>query len=181
MVATAPAALPSSAASKRYARKAEHKDLAKLSADSNPDRALTRPEEAFVDAVLLGWPYWRCFVIATGSNAKKNSCEVNAWRWMKRPAIQKTLAVRRHSLDERMAATRTEKRVVLANILRDPGVPALARIGAIQVDNRMTGDDEPKKTVGGGAALVFSVDPMRDVRRAESIPADVTPALPLAP
>lgn len=149
---------------------------------ANPQRLLTPAESTFCDAILLGWQYWRAYATATGSTAKKASTETMAWKWLQRPAVQRELATRRAALDERMAATRTEKRVVLANILRDPGMPALARIGAIQVDNRMTGDDEPKKALNSGGALQFSVDPMRDMRRAESISVSTTagPALPPA-
>lgn len=145
-------------------------------ANADPKRPTDRIENAFIDCVLLGWPYHRCYTAATGAQVKKTSAEVAAWRIMQRPAVQRELAERRAAMDETRALTRNEKRSVLANIAREPSVPALARIGAIQVDNRMTGDDEPKKGApGGGSALVFSVDPMRDVRRAESIPLGDTP------
>ncbi len=143
--------------------------------DGNPDRQLSRAEETFLDSVLLGWPYHRAYTTATGATCKKNTAETQAWRWLHRPAVAKALAQRRASLDERLAMTRTEKRVILGNIAREPSVPALARIGAIQVDNRMTGHDEPQRVIVSGQ-IVFSVDPMADARK--SGPAQVVNVTP---
>jgi hypothetical protein len=134
------------------------------------NRPLTESESAFVCALLLGFPNWRAYMSASGATCAKKSAENNAWRWLQRPAVQAELIRRRAALDERLAATRIEKRVTLANILRDPAQPALARIAAINVDNRMTGHDEPVKTPGEkSGGNFFTVDPMRDMRRAEKV------------
>jgi hypothetical protein len=130
-------------------------------------RRITRQEDAFCEAVLRGWPYYRCYLVATGSNCKKSGAETGAWRMMQRPVVQAELTRRRQAMDEINAMTRIEKRVIISQIARDPGTPALARIGAVQVDNRMTGHDAPIN-VNVSGRVIFSVDPIAQNRAAVS-------------
>ncbi len=58
----------------------------------------------------------------------------------------------RASHDPATMLDRIEKRQKLAEIARDPKQPAVARLKAIELDNRMTGDDAPQKVE------VFGVD-----------------------
>ena len=183
MVAAAekpPLSASESAALRRRKRPPAHK-LDRTS-ELNPNRPVSRQEARFAVLVAQGWPLHRCYTEATGAKvAKKNHAANQAWKWRLRPAVEAEITRRRAALDEAEALSRVEKRTILASIARTDTLPALARIGAVQVDNRMTGHDEPVR-VSVTHELVFSVDPIRDMRRADRIEVPNTqPALPAAP
>ncbi len=141
---------------------------------SSPDRQLDRQEEAFLTSVVLGWRYSEAYQSAYGKKMKKNVAQNMAWKLMQRPAVIRELALRRKALTDDTAATREEKRNILAQIARDPELPAAARVSAVVVDNRMTGDDEPKKALGGSGSFSFTIDPIGNGTRGQKVTVNVT-------
>jgi len=93
---------------------------------------------------------------------------VQAYKWRLRPAIEAEIIRQRALLTDATAATRAEKRNILADVMRDTNVPAPARVNAIQADNRMTGDDEPMRVHVSGH-VTFSVDPIGDGTRGQRV------------
>ncbi len=142
------------------ARKAQRKGLVL-------QRDCTRQEIRFAELVAQGWPLHRCYTQATGAVvAKKNHAEVQAWKWRLRPAVEAEIIRQRAALTDATAMTRAEKTNLLSTMAREQSTPAAVRVGAIQVHNRMTGDDEPiKLTVSGH--VVFVVDPIGDGTRGQ--------------
>ncbi len=129
------------------------------------DRPLSRQEKRFAQLSAQGWPLYRCYIEATGATCKKSSAEVQAWKWRLRPAVESEIIRRRAALDGSTALARTEKRHILGSIARNEDSPETARIQAIMVDNRMTGEDEPQRSTGGSAVVVFTVDPIGEGTR----------------
>lgn len=130
------------------------------------DRPLTRQETRFCQLVAQGWPLYRCYVEATGARCKKGSAEVQSYKWRLRPAVESQIIRERAALTDATALTRSEKRNIVAAMARDHATPAAVRVGAIQVDNRMTGDDEPVRVTVTGR-VVFTIDPIGDGTRGQ--------------
>ncbi len=131
------------------------------------DRDCTRQEIRFAELVAQGWPLHRCYTQATGAVvAKKNHAEVQAWKWRMRPAVEAEIIRQRAALTDATALTRAEKTNLLSSMARDQTTPAAVRVGAIQVHNRMTGDDEPIKVTVSGR-VVFTVDPIGEGTRGQ--------------
>lgn len=129
------------------------------------DKPLNRMELRFSQLVAQGWPLWRCYQDATGAKNKK-TCEQQAWRWRMRPAVEAEIIRQRAQLTEATAATRAEKRNVLAGLMRSHETPAAVRVEAIKADNRMTGDDAPSES-RVTHRMVFTVDPIGEGTRGQ--------------
>ena len=147
-----------------------------LSTDRPPDRR----ETAFAALIAKGYPQWKAYAESTGTK-RKSTCLVQAWRWLARPAVSAEVARQRRALTEHDAMTRAEKRLIISTVARDDATPPQVRIAAIQVDNRMTGDDEPLRVVHSGA-VVFSIDPIdRPEKLVDPVDVLATPGNPALP
>ncbi len=151
-------------------RKGEGKELV-------AERPLNRMETRFCQLVAQGWPLHRCYMQATGSQGGKANAEKQAWRWRMRPAVEQAIIAARARLTDATAMTRAEKTNLLSTMARDPVTPAAVRVGAIQVHNRMTGDDEPVRVTVSGR-VVFTVDPIGDGTRGQNAVHAEEPQLP---
>lgn len=122
------------------------------------DRKCDRREQRFANLIANGWPQWKAYNAVSGAE-KKDTCEKQGQRWFARACVQAEIQRLRNALTEETAMRRAEKRNVLANLARDDDTPPAVRVAAVQVDNRMTGEDEPLKVVHSGA-VVFTIDPI---------------------
>lgn len=145
------------------------------------NRPLNRQEERFCQLVAQGWPLGRCYLEATGSKASKSNAERQAWRWRLRPVVVAEIQRQRAQLSDATVATRTEKRNILSDLMRNEKTPAAVRVSAIQVENAMSGDNEPVRVSVSGK-VVFVCDPIGDGTRGQRTVTELPPeALPAAP
>jgi hypothetical protein len=123
--------------------KADGRELVKV-------RKLTRQEIRFCALVAEGVSLWKCYK-AIAPKAKKSTCECQAWRWRARPAVANEIARLRGELTDESAMRRGEKRNILARVARneDGSVPHGVVVRAVEVDNAMTGDDQPFRKAAG--------------------------------
>lgn len=153
------------------------------------DRPLNPGEMRFAQLRAQGWPLAKCYAEVSGAK-KRATCENQGWRWQLRPAVMAEIQRQRALLTDATAASRTEKRNVLANLMRDDRTPAAVRVSAIETDNKMTGDNEPVR-VSVSQQIVFVCDPIGDGTRGQKRVSELgpdaldsaasVPALPSAP
>lgn len=112
-------------------------------------RRLTPAQQLFADLIIAGGKPSECYSKAyPNSNLTGNALAVQANKGRALPNVQeyieKALAERRSEV----LLTRDKKRQLLGGIAQSKTAPYTARIQAIQVDNRMTGDDAPVRIEG---------------------------------
>jgi hypothetical protein len=84
--------------------------------------------------------------VAPGASA--TSQRVQPYRWLGFPSVQAEIARLRVPIERAKVLTRTRKRELLYSIAEDTKAPPAARTQAIQIDNRMTGDEKPVRVEG---------------------------------
>lgn len=129
------------------------------------NRKLNHREKRFCSLVANGMAMRRAYMAINGTK-NEDSASAIAYRWSIRPAVQAQLAKLRAEMTEEGALSRAEKRHALANVVRSEVDETRDKLTAIQIDNRMTGDDEPfRKAAGDDLRVQFFV-----VRVGESEP-----------
>lgn len=126
-------------------------------------RALTPKERVFADAILDGKGPSEAYRIAYDTKASGKVVSVNGAKVQKRPHVSKYIAEERLRARNRRFLTREKKRGILAEIAEKKTAKNSDKIKAIEVDNRMTGDDAPQKVEVFGLA-----DLMKLVRTGEA-------------
>lgn len=105
----------------------------------NDDTPLNLRQQRFVDLVCAGVPAGRAYEQA-GYTSRGNAAEVGASKLVRNAKVARALEAEREASRERSDLKRGEKLAILADIVRDVGVPARERISAIKAHNDMTGD-----------------------------------------
>lgn len=125
---------------------------------------MTPKQEAFSQAVADGMDnssaYRHAYNVRTTNN---NTIAKKAWKIAHTPVVFARVEALKKEVSDGRLLQRVGKRVILCEIAEDKEQQAQNRIKAIEVDNRMTGDDAPQKVEVFGLT-----DLMRLVRGGES-------------
>lgn len=142
-------------------------------------KKLNSREKRFCALKVQGWSNRKAYMTATGCKSDANA-DVQAWRWLARPALQAAIAKGRAELTEEGALSRAEKRHHLANVVRSDAEETRDKLRAVEIDNRMTGDDDPfgKRAAGPEMNVSFFVVRVEEDEAARPLVLDVTPAAP---
>lgn len=112
-------------------------------------KKMTVKQQTFADLVISGVPkaeaYGRSY---PNSTLRGNALRVEAHRTAALPNVKAYVDAALAKRQSRALLTRETKREILADIAIDKKAPKPARIMAIQVDNRMTGDERPVRVEG---------------------------------
>lgn len=111
-------------------------------------RSLTPQQEFFARLVAEGKSHAESYRIAFKSKGSINSVKSNAYKVAIRPEVEAKIAEFKAKAEERMVLTRSRKRHILYEIAEAKRNRTGDRIKAIEVDNRMTGDEAPVKIEG---------------------------------
>lgn len=143
-------------------------------------KTLNSREKRFCALKVQGWSNRKAYQSATGCKSDATA-DVQAWRWSARPAIQSAIAKGRAEITEEGAASRAEKRHLLANVMRADDADHRDKLSAVAIDNRMTGDDDPfRKAAGDDLRVSFFVVRVEDDETRNVTPSEA-PAIPLLP
>lgn len=120
-----------------------------VASGSRPQRNLTGKEEAFCQHVANGKTFLESFRIAYDAKGySKGAAQVQAYRLSCKDHIAARIRELREKIEERMVLSRSRKRHILYEIAEKKSNQPHERIKAIEVDNRMTGDEAPVKVEG---------------------------------
>jgi len=120
-------------------------------------RRLNYREKRFCMLVAQGMAKRRAYMAISGVK-NEDSASAVAYRWSIRPAVEAQIAKLRAEMTEEGALSRAEKRHALANVVRSEEDDTRDKLTAIQIDNRMTGDDDPfRKAAGEDLRVQFFV------------------------
>ncbi len=113
-------------------------------------RQLTPKQHAFADALLDGVSPSNAYRRAYQANGSPRVVSVKAAEVKKHAAVQEYVRHQQDKLDRTIGLTREHKRQLLYQIVMDPDSSPADKIKAIQLDNRMTGDDRSEKAESFG-------------------------------
>lgn len=120
-----------------------------VAAVRSPQKLLSGKEEAFCQAVANGKTFLESFRIAYDAKGySKGAAQTQAYRLSCRDHIAARIRELREKIEERMVLSRSRKRHILYEIAEKRSNQPHERIKAIEVDNRMTGDEAPVKVEG---------------------------------
>lgn len=109
-------------------------------------QTMTKRQIEFADLVLEGEHCnTECYRMVYDTKARAQVCAVKAYQLLQRPLVKAYIAEAREAMKKTKFLTRERKREILDEIADTNNSKAADRIKAIEVDNRMTGDDAPQK------------------------------------
>lgn len=154
---------------------------------ASPTKKLTPAQQLFADLVIAGGKPSECYSKAYPSSSLKGTAlSVEATRTKALPHVQRYIEVALAERRSEVLLTRDKKRQLLGGIAQSKTAPYTARIQAIQVDNRMTGDDAPVRIEGEitlhaifqalrPATALPSTDEIQQLKPAVPVPPDEPP------
>jgi hypothetical protein len=145
-----------------------------------PERALTSKQELFARLVAEGKGMSESYRIAYQSKSNPAAVRSDAWKLATDPRVERKIAELKARAEERMFLTRSRKRHILYQIAETPKNKATDRIKAIEVDNRMSGDDAAIK-IEGDITLLSALGQLKQAEPVIELETRVeTPALPVS-
>lgn len=128
-----------------------------------PDRELTARETTFVHAIASGKGPSEAYRLAyDASKMTPASIKATAYNVSIRPHVEAKIAELKAKVEERMVLSRSRKRHILYEIAEAKRNKATDRIKAIEVDNRMSGDDAAIK-IEGDITLISALGQLKHV------------------
>lgn len=139
-----------------------------------PDRSLTPKQELFARLVAEGKGLSEAYRIAYNTKGTPGAIKSDAYRTIILPHVEAKIAELKAKADERMFLTRSRKRHILYEIAETKRNKATDRIKAIEVDNRMSGDDAAIK-IEGDITLLSALGQLKQVEPVIELETRVTP------
>ncbi len=120
-------------------------------------RELTPKQRAFADALLEGLASSKAYRRAYPAKGSPKLVSVKAAEVKRHPAVQAYMREQQSKLDRAKGLTRTRKRQFLYEVVMNPDSSTADKLRAIELDNRMTGDNIPEKVEAFGLSDLLTM------------------------